>query len=196
MEISHVISDGILALVGFYVFFAYLLKLDLLSTLLWESFILSIAVAAFFGALKFAHIGSFSADVSLFFQNLATTVGIVGLLAAVYQLVSGQQISSLVGYGVLGLGFIFLVVTELFDVQKVKQLASTLTMVAVAIMGIWAIAKRKTSIGVLLIAAVAFSGLALFAPKQLTNASNAIDAYHYLLAASVLCFGLAASKQQ
>ena len=67
MQINHVISDLILAASGLYVFFVYLSKLNLTSTVLWESFVLSVTAAAIFGAITFAGYPD-SNPISLFFQ--------------------------------------------------------------------------------------------------------------------------------
>lgn len=194
MELSHAISDFVLAAVGFFVFFKYVLKLDLLSTILWESFILSVAVAAFFGGIRFLGYPQ-AGEVSALFQKLAATVGVLGLMAAAYQLVSGKMISSFMGYLALAIGFVLLVVTEFTDFNQLRNQISLVCIPIIALLGIWALVKGKKTIGLLLIGGVVFSAAAVFIPQYLTNEKDSIDAYHYLLAIAVLCFGVAASKQ-
>ena len=194
MEISHVISDLVLAAVGFFVFFKYLIKLDTLSTILWESFILSVAIAAALGAIRYA--GYIQAgEASAFFQKLAATVGALGLLTAAYQLVSGKTIDRMLGYLIIGVGFILLAVTEFMDFTTVRNYIALICLPLVALLGIWAFTKGKSMVGILLIGGVFFAAAAVFVPQYLENAADGIDAYHYLLALAVLCFGLAASKQ-
>lgn len=194
MEISHVISDAVLAAVGFFVFFNYIAKLDLLSTILWESFILSISIAALLGAIKFA--GYLPAgEASLFFQKLATTVGALCLIAASYQLVSGKLIDRTLGYVIIGIGFALLAITEIMDFTAVRNTIALVCLPIVGLLGIWAFTKGKSVIGSFLVGGVLFAAAAFFTPQYLENGDNGIDVYHYLLAISVLCFGLAAAKQ-
>lgn len=194
MQTSHVISDTVLSLVGFFVFFKYLIKLNVSSTLLWESFILSVAVAAGFGALRFAGVAQMG-SISIFFQKVASTVGAVGLIAAAYSLVAEKQSSRTTAYIILGIGFVLLALTEFYELSKVRDLVAMVGLPIVALLGSWAIIKRKTTIGLLLIGGVLFAALAVFSTKFTQNPSDSIDAYHYLLALSVLCFGMAASYQ-
>lgn len=194
MELSHVISDFVLAAVGFFVFFKYLIKLDTLSTILWESFILSVAIAALLGGIRYAGYVQ-AGQASAFFQKLAATAGALGLLTAAYQLVSGKVISQLLGYVIIGIGFILLAITEFMDFTIVRNYIALVCLPLVAVLGIWAILQGKVMVGSLLIGGVLFAAAAVFTPQYLTNAADGIDAYHYLLAIAVLCFGLAASKQ-
>lgn len=194
MEISHVISDFILAAVGFFVFFKYLIKLDTLSTILWESFILSVAIAAVLGGIRYMGYAP-AGEASAFFQKLAATVGALGLLTASYQLVSGKSINQMVGYVIIGIGFILLAVTEFMDFTTVRNYVALICLPLVALIGIWAITQGKSTIGLYLIMGVIFAAAAVFTPQYLANAADGIDVYHYLLAIAVLCFGLAASKQ-
>lgn len=195
MELAHVISDLVLAAVGFFVFFRYLTKLDTLSTILWESFVLSVALAALLGAIRYA--GYLQAgEASAFFQKLAATVGALGLLTAAYQLVSGKMINQMLGYAIIGIGFVLLAVTEFMDFTTVRNYVALVCLPIVSLLGIWALVKSKTTIGLFLIGGVGFAAAAVFSPQYLANAADGIDAYHYLMAIAVLCFGLAASQQR
>jgi hypothetical protein len=194
METSHVVSDFVLAAVGFFVFFKYLIKLDTLSTILWESFILSIAIAAVLGGIRYAGYVQ-AGQGSAFFQKLAATVGALGLLTASYQLVSGKAINRMIGYVIIGIGFVLLAFTEFMDFNVIRNYIALVCLPLVAVLGIWAFVKGKSTIGLFLIGGVVFAAAAVFTPQYLANAADGIDAYHYLLAIAVLCFGLAASKQ-
>lgn len=194
MEISHVISDLVLAAVGFFVFFKYLIKLDTLSTILWESFVLSVAIAALLGAIRYAGFSQ-AGEASAFFQKLAATVGALGLLTAAYQLVSGKIINQMLGYVIIGVGFILLAITEFMDFTLVRNYIALICLPLVAVLGIWALVKGKSSVGLLLIGGVIFAAAAVYTPQYVVNAADGINAYHYLMALAILCFGLAASKQ-
>lgn len=195
MQTSHVISDAVLSLVGFFVFFRYLLKLETTTTILWESFILSVAIAAGLGALRFAGIDK-AGELSIFFQKIAATVGAIGLIVAAYSLVSQKTIGRGTMYAVVVLGFILLATTEYFDLIKIRDLIAMIGLPIVALIGIWAFTKGNSKIGLLLVGGVLFAALAVFSTKFTENPSDSIDAYHYLLALSVLCFGMAASYQK
>lgn len=195
MQTSHVISDAVLSLVGFFVFFRYLLKLETTTTILWESFILSVATAAGLGALRFAGVDNVG-EISIFFQKIAATVGAISIVIAAYSLVSGKSIGRGMMYGILILGFLLFATTEYFELTQIRDKIAMIGLPIVALIGIWAFTKGKTKVGFLLIGGVLFAALAVFSTKFIENASDSIDAYHYLLALSVLCFGMAASFQK
>jgi hypothetical protein len=69
-------------------------------------------------------------------------------------------------------------------------------MFAIALIAIFGILKGNKTAGLWLLAAVAFAALANFRGSFITDQSLATDAYHYLLAASLVCFGLAASQKK
>jgi hypothetical protein len=195
METSHFISDLVLGLVGLFVFFKYLLKLDLFETLLWEAFILSVTVAAFLGAAKFAGIEQ-AGGISAFFQTLAATVGALGLtVASWFKIWEDDTLDSKIGSIVLGIGFAIFAVHQTVGIPLVVAIIPVISMVLVAAAGIAAIAKGRMKLGTFLLLGVLFAALATFRDSFVSNPDNSIDVYHYLLALSVLCFGLAASRR-
>ncbi len=195
MEIAHVISDAVLALVGIFVFFRYLSKLDLYHTLLWESFILSVAVAALFGVLKFAGVEAAAAP-SVFFQKIAATVGAIGLVAAVWFLMNDKLPNKVTGLAVLGLGFLLFALDEALGLLDVTKKVPLVAMVAVAVGAIYGLIKGQTKPALWVLLGVFFAGLATFRDKLITDIHDSVDAYHYLLAASLICFGIAASYEK
>lgn len=195
METSHVISDIVLGLVGLFVFFRYLLKLELFETLLWEAFILSVTVAAFMGAAKFAGFDQ-AGGISTFFQTLAATVGALGLaVASWFKIWEDDTLDSKIGSIVLGIGFIIFAIHQTVGIPLVVSIIPVVSMLLVAAAGIAALAKGRTQLGTWLLAGVLFAGLATFRDVFVSDPDNSIDAYHYLLALSILCFGLAASRR-
>jgi hypothetical protein len=193
METSHVISDIVLGLVGLFVFFRYLLKLELFETLLWEAFILSVTVAAFMGAAKFAGFEQ-AGGISTFFQTLAATVGALGLaVASWFKIWENDTLDSKIGSIVLGIGFIIFLIHQTVGIPLVISVIPIVSLLLVAAAGIAAMIKGRTQLGTWLIAAVIFAVLATFRDGFVSDPDNSIDAYHYLMALSVLCFGLAAS---
>lgn len=195
METSHVISDALLCLVGIFVFFRYLSKLPLVETLLWESFILSVAVAAFFGAIRFASVEA-GAELSGYFQVMAATVGALGLLTVTWLAVLGKTGDKTLGYGVLLVGFLLFALEQMLNMTWLSSYIPLIVIPLVLISGILALIKGKTQLGIWLIAGVVFAALATFRERFVADPENAIDVYHYLLALSLLSFGLAASKTE
>ncbi|AWV99563.1 DUF6962 family protein [Arcticibacterium luteifluviistationis] len=195
METSHIISDIILGLVGVFVFFKYLLKLDLFETLLWEAFILSVSVAAFAGAAKFAGIEK-AGLVSVFFQNISVTVGALGLVvAAWFKIWEDDTLDGKIGSIVLAIGFIIFALHQTVGIPLVVSIIPIIAMILVAAAGVAALLKGRNTLGMWLLLGVVFASLATFKDRFVSNTENAIDVYHYLLACSVLCFGLAASRR-
>lgn len=72
MEISHIISETVLASAGFFSFFVYLRKLEILDRILWGTFILLVALAALFAALSYAGFSEMRL-LNLFFKQIAAT---------------------------------------------------------------------------------------------------------------------------
>lgn len=192
MELSHVISDGVLTLVGFFVFFRFISSLELTETLLWESFILSVTVAALFGTMKYA--GVERADsLSLFFQHLASTVGAVGLLAAAWFGAFGKSPSKTVAYIIVGIGFVLFALSEAFNFTQIIQYAPMVCIPLAAVAGVIAIIRGKARFGLFLLLGIVFLALAVFRDSLISSQNDAIDAYHYLLAVALVCLGMAAS---
>ncbi|RYU94710.1 DUF6962 family protein [Emticicia agri] len=196
MELSHAISDIILALVGFFVFFRYLFKLDLVACLLWEAFVLSVTVAALFGAFRFLGFSPYPLIVSEFFQHLAGTVGALCLVFVTLFLVLKKPIPVSFAYIVVALGFVAFAVVRLTDNLQVLNIISLVCIPAVLILGIWALIKGERSIGAWLILAVVALVMGTYNKSFMANSIiDHIDIYHYLLAISLFCFGRAARHQ-
>lgn len=195
MELSHVISDSVLAATSLYVFFRYLIKLDLSSTILWESFVLSVAGAAIFGAIRFAGFEQAS-TASMFFQKIATITGSVGLIGASFGLASGIQLKRNLVYVLLSVGFILFAIAEGFGVHEIEIWLPVVAMAFVVIMGILALTKGNVKIGFWMIAGVIFFGLATYRHMIFGKGEMSIDVFHYLTAAGILSLGMAVSGSE
>lgn len=194
MEVSHVISDSILCLTAFFVFFRFLSRLELIETLLWESFVLSVAVAALFGTMRYA--GVERADyLSIFFQHLAVTVGGMGLVTCTWAIALNKRPNKNFVYAVIGFGFALFAVSEAFNFSEITRFMPLVSMPLVAIAALWALLKGKTAFGVLVLLAIGLLALAVFREKFIPNQNDAIDAYHYLLAAAIVLLGIAAIQE-
>jgi hypothetical protein len=193
MQLTHVISDMVLAVAGLYVFFKYLSQLTLTNTVLWESFVLSVAAAALFGAIRFAGFHK-AAMPSAFFQNLAAVNGGVGLVVGALALVTQTNLSKLLCYIVLVFGFLLFVLAEAFNIVAVGQWVPVIAMVLLVLIGIFGFTVGAKKSGTWLIVAVAFFALGNFRNIIFGSGDITIDIFHYLTAAGLLALGMAVAQ--
>jgi hypothetical protein len=195
MELSHVISDAVLTLVGLFVFFRYLLKLDLATCILWESFIISVTAAAFFGALRFAGIQQ-AAIVSEVFQQVAASTGAIGLVFAAYSQINHQPISQKTAYIILLIGFIIFGYIRFSGNTKILEYLSFVCIPLVLLIGLWGLFTNQKNEGAWLILGVVALVFATFNKHLMANLIlDSTDIYHYLVAIALFCFGMAARHQ-
>lgn len=190
MQISHVISDLVLAFCCIYVFFKYLAKLNLNNTVLWESFVLSVAGASIMGAIGFMGYDK-AKPISIFFQHLASINGAVGLVAATYALLKDISLSKITCYIILTLGFLLFAISEGFNIYAVYKWTPIVSMVLVLILGLMGIIQGKTKMGIWIIIGVVFFALASFRKLFIQDESLSIDVFHILTAAGILSLGMA-----
>ena len=189
MELSHIISETLLAGSGLFTFLIHLKKLNTIDKILWGTFILSVAIAALCAALRFAGFVEMSLP-NIFFKQIAASAGVLFLTMGVYSLVANKQISKKIVYGVIFSGVISSVVFISFNFQKVIDIIPKIGITLVCLLGIWAVIKRRFKIGFYLLLGTFFSVLANFI--QIINLPfNQIDSYCVLLATALICFGLA-----
>lgn len=192
MQIAHIVSDFVLSFTGFYVFFKHLIKLELSSTILWESFVLSIAASALFGGIRFAGFSQ-AAVPSSFFQNLASITGGIGVAAASFALVTNRSLSKLTCYIVLAFGFLLFALAEGLGLHLINAILPIISMGLIAVFGIIGLFGRNKRSGIWLIIGVLFFALGTFSTKIFGEGDFNIDIFHFLTAAGVLSFGTAVS---
>jgi hypothetical protein len=194
MELSHAISDSVLALTGFFVFFKYLRPLEMPTTLLWEAFVLSVAVAALFGAIGFAgYLPAKSA--SMFFQVLAGSAGALALVSVVFMQVMNKKIDPKMAYVIVGLGMILFTFIFSINQQDVLKMVSNIAIPLVFLLGVFAFFKGQTTTGTWAIAAVIALVLATFNQKILANAIiDKTDLYHIFLIMAIFALGKVAEQ--
>jgi hypothetical protein len=195
MELTHVISETVLASSGFFTFFVNLRKLSSIDKILWGTFILSVAFAALCAAFWFAGIevmGTFN----LHIKKISTSAGVIYLVLGVYSLVAGVYFSKKIINTILLLGILSLIIFIAFNLQYMFTLMPTIGIPLVLILGLWAIKLRKYKIGLFILLGTFFSIIANF--LYLFNLPfNQVDAYCLLLALALICFGFAIkSKKQ
>ena len=195
MEITHAISDSLLTLTGIYVFYQYLRKLEFNTCLLWQTFVLSITAAAFFGVIRFLGYAP-AKTVSEFFQHLAGTEGAFCLVYASFLSVQRKMASRNTTYILLILGFITFGIVQLTDNLKALQIVSMVAIPLVLVIGIFGLIKGRSAIGSWLILGVLALILATYNKSFIPNSIlDSTDIYHYLVAISLFCFGRAARHQ-
>ncbi len=189
MELSHFISDSILAMIGFFVFFQYLRPLEMPTTLLWEAFVLSVAVAAVFGAIGFAgYLPAKSA--SMFFQAIAGSTGALALVFVIFMQVMNKNIDAKMAYIVVGLGFVLFAIVFSTNNQAMLKMISNVAIPLVLLMGIFALFKGQTKTGTWIIVAVIALVLATFNQKIMANSIiDKTDLYHIFIAISLYSLG-------
>lgn len=194
MQTAHIISDLILAVVGIFVFFRFLNRLNLHDTVLWEAFVLSAVLAAVFGAAGFAGFER-ATFISHFFQSLAAITGGVCLAAAAIGLVTNTDYSNIACYSILTVGFLLFVVSEVFGRTEVAKWVPLVSMAVVALAAIYGLVKGKYLAGSWLLAAVAFFAMAQFRGQIFGTGESTVDVFHILIAGGIFSLGLATAKQ-
>jgi hypothetical protein len=194
MELSHLLSEMVLSSAGFFTFYVCLRKLNTLDGILWGTFILAVSIAAVFAALRFA---GFSGMIpfNIFFKQIASSVGVISLVMGAYSLVFNQQFSKKVVYSVLFIGFILMFVFIVFNLGQGFNVIPVIGIPIVFFLSIWAFIKGRLRIGLILLLATMFSVFANFI-DLLQLPFNQVDTYCILLAAALICFGLAGKNRE
>ena len=163
--------------------------------LLWGLFLIPVSLAAFFGALRFAAVHPRMVDISGFFQLVAMTLGSCGLMLGAYGVTQSGKLHSRSVLGAIGLGLVLLALVLFFEANYLKLAMSVVAIVTVVAVAIGALMAGQRTVGVYLLAGVLLSVAAIGSASLLASRPDlVIDVYHYLMAASLLCFGLAAPR--
>lgn len=196
MQISHVISDLILAAAGATAFLVYYSRLGLHLAVLWGAFLVPVSLAAFFGALRFAGVHESMVNISSFFQVMATTLGSSGLILGGYGLISKDRLQnwSVIVF-MLG-GMMLWGMAAVLEVSSVRNLLPMIAMLSLALYGLVALGGSRKGTGASLLLGVLLSAIAVWSIGSLSNHTLRIDVYHYLLAASLVCFAMAAKYRR
>lgn len=191
MFVSHVISDAALAITGVGVFWHFFGHLPLYNRLLWGFFLLTIALAATAGAVRFAgHTAIAPLHESL--QTLASTVGVACVVMATWALVMKQSMQLMYFSITLVVGLFLFVVMLLPDVRVFRPVVSSLGILIVMLLGVFGMLRRTPNAPWIVIAVM----LAAIATKAESFAElmDPIDFYHYMMALSLLAFGKAVQR--
>lgn len=199
MQLSHVFSDLVLALVALGVWVSVALKLPRLRIWPWGFFLVPVALAALFGAGRFADLHPSMQALSSFFQQFASTAGAIGLTLAVFLQLSESKAETqrpfmpIVVVICLALGIALFLLANQYQWKAVFELLPLAAMICVLGMGLWKLVvgqnKSHRLSGLSVVTAVLLSAAAMVSLQKLP-APVSIDTYHYLLAVSLIAFGL------
>lgn len=194
MEISHVISESILAFSGFFAFYYYLRKLHVADKFLWGTFIILVALAALCAALSYAGFTEMG-RLNIVLKQIAASTGVLLLVIGISSLVYNKHIPNILVYRISFLGIISSIILIITDLQTIIDLIPSIGISIVFLLGISALNKRKFKIGFQLILGTFFSILANFI-YMFELPINQIDAYCFLLSAALICFGSAGGNTE
>ena len=192
MILSHMISDAVLAGIGFWVFITSFQRVPFYSRLLWGFFFATISLAALVGVFTFGGL----TDLEPLHQSLtllAGSLGVVCVVVAVYSAVLNRPASqrSFTLTALLGLTiFIALLVLPRFG--AVAPVVSSLGILLVMVLAVFGLRQRYPWAVWIIVAVM----LMAFATKveHLPLPLHPTDSYHYLIALALLCFGKAGQK--
>jgi hypothetical protein len=156
--------------------------------------LIPVALAALFGALRFANVHENMVDVSAFFQQLAITIGSCGLILGAYGLVATTPLQNWTWRIFIVAGVVLFLLIRLRGAATVQALLPLVAMMTVLAIGIWAGLTQRKATGGFLLTAVILSAASQWALGGITSKDLGIDVFHYLLAGSLVCFGLAAGS--
>jgi hypothetical protein len=188
MQLSNAISDAVLAVTSIAVFFHFCANLPLRNRLLWGMFLITIALAAATGTLRFAGMTSLiPTHTSL--NTLAGSLGIVAFVVAVAMLITRREASvPLLGITLLvGLTLFFWLLYPRW--QPFEAVVQSFGMLVVMLLAVWSLFMRNRK-AIWLVVGIMLVGLSTkILPNHLPF--NPTDAYHYALALALVCFGKA-----
>ncbi len=192
MQITNLISESFLSLTGFLTYYFLIRKIPQKQVLLWGTFILSVAMTAFFSALYFAGVSGMD-NWHDFFKNIGSSTGIILLVAGIYSLIFKETFSSKPTFWIVALSLGFALICMFLNLNQVFVLMPLIGILCVLIFGIIALKKGYKQAGIYLLLATLFSILAnTFNLLELSI--NPISAYCFFLACVLVCFGMAAKS--
>jgi hypothetical protein len=194
MQLNHVISDAFLTLSCVCVLYLCWKRHGYPLIFAWGLFFGAVGLAAFFGVLRFADVHPSMVQVSGFFQTIASTFGSCGLVAGVLWLFKRHAQVPLLLWTTLAGAACYLagMFIEKASYYAILQMIAMVAVLAIAVM-YWfrpRLPEHRT-IAQRLMLAIVLSALAT-TTLQTMSKELAIDVFHYLLGAGMLCFGWAA----
>lgn len=194
MQLSHVISDAFLTLSCVLVLYLSWKRHGHPLIFVWGLFFGAVGLAAFFGVLRFAEVHPSMKTISETFQRIASTIGSCGLVAGVLWLFQRYSPPPFVlwTYFAAAVSLLTCMLLEMPSIYNLFQMMAMVAVLAIAVL-YWFKSRlpEHRTIAQRLILAIVLSALATTSLQSLSK-DLAIDVFHYLLGAGMLCFGWAA----
>lgn len=192
MILSHMISDAVLAGVGFWAFVSSFQRVPFYSRLLWGFFFVTIALAALAGVFTFGGLTN-AEPLHQSLTLLAGSLGVVCVVVAVYTAVLKRPATQLSFSTTTLIGLIlFIALLVLPAFSAFAPVIPSLGLLMVMVLAVFGLRQRQPWV-VWVIVAVMLMALATKA-GQLPLPLHPTDTYHYLIALALLCFGKAGKK--
>ncbi|NID13345.1 DUF6962 family protein [Fibrivirga algicola] len=193
MILSHMISDAVLAATGVWVFSTAFGRVPFYNRLLWGFFFLTISLAAFVGVFTFAGL-SLLEPLHSSLTLLAGSLGVVAVVVATYTTALDRTASPVTFSVSLGIGILLFMCLFFPEVAVFAPVVAALGILLVMLLAVLAL-LRKQHWAIWIVVAVM---LMAFATKveHVILPLHPIDAYHYLIASALLCFGYAIRKRE
>ncbi len=150
MQLSHVISDLVLALVALGVWVSVALRLPRLRIWPWGFFLVPVALAALFGAGRFAGLHSSMEVYSSFFQKFASTAGAIGLTLSMLLTLSESKAETqrpfmpVVVVLCLALGIVIFLLSKQFQWKAMFELLPLAAMICALVLGLRHVAVGRS----------------------------------------------------
>lgn len=189
MILSHMISDAVLAGVGFWAFVSSFQRVPFYSRLLWGFFFVTIALAALVGVFTFGGLTNLE-PMHQSLTLLAGSLGVVCVVVAVYTAVLNRPATQLSFSTTTLIGlFLFIALLVLPRFGVFAPVIPALGMLLVMVLAVFGLRQRQQWV-VWVIVAVMLMALATKV-GQVSLPLHPTDSYHYLIALALLCFGKA-----
>lgn len=183
------VSDGVLAITGIWVFLTYFQHLSWYNRLLWGFFFLTISMTSLIGVLTYAGIQSF-APLHHSLEILAGSLGVVCVVVGVWTLILRQAVSRLTFMTTVGLGLILFVTLLSPEMEVFAPIVPSFSMVIVMLIAFLGLLRRDPR------ASWIIFGVMILALSTKIKAGDLpihpVDFYHYILALAFVFFGKAA----
>ncbi|RYF69316.1 MAG: hypothetical protein EOO39_17805 [Cytophagaceae bacterium] len=193
MILSHMISDAVLAATGVWVFATAFGRVPFYNRLLWGFFFLTIALAALVGVLTFAGLLVLE-PLHSSLTTLAGSLGVVAVVVATYATVLDRPLSPTSFSVSLGVGILLFIVLFFPEVAVFAPVVAALGILTVMLLAVLALLQKKHWAVWIVVAVM----LMAFATKvqNVVLPIHPLDAYHYLIAVALICFGYAMRKRE
>ena len=189
MILSHMLSDAVLAATGLGVYATSFQRLPFFNRILWGFFFLTISLAALVGVFTFGGVALLE-PLHQSLTTLAGSLGVVCVVVATYAQTTLRPASALTFGITLSVGIVIFVLLFLPVTRPFTPVVPALAILLVMLLAVFAL-LRKLHWAVWIVVAVMLMAIATKV-NNMALPIHPIDAYHYLIALSLLSFGKAA----